>query len=210
MAAAKPTVVAAAAAAPAAATEVVAAAGADGSASTDVVEACLPTTGLAGVRPSGGGDEARVETPLAAGRTSSGAGSITLVSSGVDTAGIGSATPIGAERLAASTAGVDDASAAGWADGNATGAVTLASPADALDAVDLSPSVSCFTSTAFPTVIVDFASATSDNATVEDAVRCVKTSGVAAAVAEASTAAFAWGAGADFFEVPEARAAADG
>lgn len=211
VAAATPTVVAAAAAAPAAATEGVAAAGADGSASMDVVEPGLPPTGFAGVRTSDDGEDIRVETPFAAGRTSSDAGSITLVTSGVDTAGIGSATPIGVDRLAASSAGAEDAPTAGRVDGNATGAVTIALSVEALDAV-------VPTSITFWTDPVDFATADSDDATAEEAVGCVRGTRVVAAVAVASataftgapTAAFAGGAGADFFEAPEATGAADG
>lgn len=101
VAAATPTVVAAAAAAPPAATEVVTAAGAVGFASADLVKSGLPPTGLAGIRPSDGGDEVRVETPFTAGRTSSDAGSITLVTSGVETAGVVAATLVGVDWAAA-------------------------------------------------------------------------------------------------------------
>lgn len=203
VAAATPTVVAAAAAAPAAVTVVVAAAGADGSALADV-ETGLSSTGLVGVKPSDDGDGARAEIPFAASRTSLDAGSLTLVSSGVDTAGVGSITSIGAGRLAAATAGADGGAAARWTDGNATGDVAFASPAGALDAVNRLPTTGCFTSTGVPPGPADFAADTSDDVAVQAALGCVTATGVAVAVVVPSTAC------ADFFEVPEPRGAADG
>lgn len=128
----------------------------------------------------------------------------------VDTAGTGSAAPLGDERLVAATAGVDDAAAAGWADINVTGAEAFASPDDVPVAVGSAATVGCFTSSAFAAASVGFAAGFSDDAAGEKAAVCVTTTGDAVLSALGATDAFAETAGPDCFKAPAARGVADG
>lgn len=129
----------------------------------------------------------------------------------VDTAGTGSAAPLGDERLAAATVGVDDAATAGWEDVNVTGVDAFAPPDDVPVAVGWSVTVSCFTSSAFAAAgSVGFAVDFSDNAAGKEAAVSVTTTGDAVLPALGATGAFAGAAGADFFEAPAARGVADG
>lgn len=121
-----------------------------------------------------------------------------------------SAAPLGVERLAAATEGVDDAETAGCADVNITGAEAFALPVDVPGAVDLAATVDCFTSSALAAGSVRFASAFSDDATEEEAAVCVTTTGDTVLPALAATSACAGEAGADFFEAPAARGVTDG
>lgn len=128
----------------------------------------------------------------------------------VDTAGAGSAAPLGDKRLAAATVGVDDAATAGWADVNVTGADAFASPDDVPVAVGWAATVGCFTSSAFAAGSIGFAAGFSDDAAGEEAAVRVTTTGDAVLPALGATGAFAGAAGVGIFDAPAARGVADG